>query len=102
MRRIIDGKAYNTETATLIGEASSHLGRSDFGWWEEALYRTRNGRFFLHGRGNARSSWAQPAGQNSYGPGSGIRALSEADAMEWAEKYLPAAEYEAVWTPEEA
>lgn len=30
MKRIIDGKIYNTATATLVAEASSHVGRGDF------------------------------------------------------------------------
>lgn len=42
-KRIIDGKTYNTETATLLGhrEASDNP-------FEERLFKNRNGAFFLH------------------------------------------------------
>lgn len=102
MRQIIEGKVYDTSTASPLGEASSHLFTSDFGWWSEELYRTRNGRFFLAGEGNAASSWSEPAPGGGRMPGAGIRAMSEAEAQEWAERYLSAEEYEAIWTAEEA
>jgi len=86
MNKIIDGKMCNTDTAILLAEAESHEGRSSFGWWQESLYRTKAGRYFLQGEGHANSSWATPCG-NSRGPGSGIRVLSEGDAREWVERY---------------
>ena len=86
MKRIIDGKIYNTDTATLIAEASSHVGRSDFSWWEEELYVTPKGRFFVYGEGHAMSRWAEPVG-NMRGPGSGIEALTAAEALEWCERH---------------
>jgi hypothetical protein len=55
MRQIIDCKRYDTETATLIGEADSlHAGASstsDFNYWEAGLYRTPRGNYFLAGEG---------------------------------------------------
>lgn len=45
MKRIIDGKTYNTETATRVGGASEdpyHPGEFDL------LYQTRHGAFFRH------------------------------------------------------
>ena len=103
MRRIIEGKAYDTSTATLLGSATSpRYYRTDFGWWSEELYRTPRGRYFLAGVGNAASSWSEPAPGGGSGPGSGIRAMTETAAQEWAERYLTTAEYEAIWTAEEA
>src|SRR5208337_810535 len=46
MRRVIDSKAYDTETAELVESWSHDDSRSDASW---ALYRTRNGAFFLVG-----------------------------------------------------
>ena len=86
MKRIIDGKIYDTRTATCIAEACSHVGKSDFGWWEEELYVTPRGRFFVHGEGHAMSRWAKPCG-NMRGPGSGIEALTEAEAVAWCERH---------------
>ncbi len=42
-KRIIDGKTYNTETATLLG-----FGEQDDGPWEKALYKNRHGAYFLY------------------------------------------------------
>ena len=86
MRRIIEGKIYDTKTATLIAEAESHLGRGDFGWWQEELYVTPKGRFFVYGEGHAMSRWAEPVG-NMRGPGQGIEALTEAEALAWCERH---------------
>jgi hypothetical protein len=41
MRRIIGGKAYDTETAQGLAEAQKGLGRS------EELYRTKKGSYFV-------------------------------------------------------
>ena len=45
MKRIIDGKTYNTETATCIAKAPQHP--QDDAHFDE-LYRTRHGAFFRH------------------------------------------------------
>lgn len=88
MKAIINGKRYNTSTAILIGTASSNTGHSDFGWWEEVLYKTpRTGAYFLAGEGNARSHYATNLGGGSWGPGSKITPLTKAEAMTWAEQY---------------
>ncbi len=41
-KRIIDGKTYNTETATLLGRWKCEEPR------EEALFKTRHGAYFLY------------------------------------------------------
>lgn len=42
-KRIIDGKTYNTETATLLGRRDP-----DSGPYDEALFKNRHGAYFLH------------------------------------------------------
>lgn len=37
MKRVIDGKRYDTETAELVAEASAICSGSDFDYWEESL-----------------------------------------------------------------
>ena len=37
MRKIINGRTYNTETSKVIGEWSNSYGRSDFHFYEETL-----------------------------------------------------------------
>ena len=94
MRRIINGKRYDTETATLIGEADNLCSgvdsKSDFGYWEAGLYRTKNGRFFLAGEGGPMSQFSHQVGQNSRGGGEDIIPMDAAEALEWAERHLGA------------
>lgn len=88
MKAIINGKRYDTEKAEKIGSASSNVGRSDFGWWEEDLYKTpRSGAFFLAGEGHARSQYATSHGGGSWGPGSRITPMTRAEAQAWAEQH---------------
>lgn len=47
MKRIIEGKAYNTETAQTIARGSSTYERRGKTWLSETtLYRTKGGAFF--------------------------------------------------------
>lgn len=86
MKRVIDGKVYNTETATLIGE-DSYGYSSDFSYWSESLYKTRNGAYFIHGEGGARSKWGRQTSQNTWSGGAGIEVLSEGEAIAWCERH---------------
>jgi hypothetical protein len=95
MKAIINGKRYDTERATLIGEADAlNFGCSstrDFSHWEAGLYRTpRSGAFFLAGRGGPMTRFSRKVDQNSWTGGSGIHPMDRAEALEWAEEYLSA------------
>ena len=87
MKQVIEGKVYNTETADQLASATSGGSTSDFGYWRENFYRTKSGAYFIAGIGGPMSSWAEKCGQNSWTGGSGIRAITEAEAKEWVEKY---------------
>jgi hypothetical protein len=84
MKKVIDGLRYNTSTAIEVATHTSHLSRSDFGWYAETLYRTPRGNWFLHGEGNAASPWSQPEG-NGRGPGEDIRPIPRESARTWLE-----------------
>ncbi len=94
MRRIISGRKYDTDTATLVGEWSSSYPINDFHYEEELLYVKRNGEYFLHGSGNAMSKYAKNMGNNSWSGGEEIIPLSYESARQWAEKHLDADDYE--------
>ncbi len=85
MKRIINGKIYNTETATRIGNSSSECGPGDFRYEDTDLYRTPKGAFFVQGEGGPYSRWSQPCGSNGMSGGSGIEAMTAAEALEWCE-----------------
>ena len=96
MKKIINGKRYDTSTARLIGNAGySYPG--DFEYWSESLYIKKTGEFFLYGEGGARSKYSHRIGQNLWSGGEAIRPLTLREAREWAERYLDAEEYEQVF-----
>lgn len=96
MRKIINGRKYDTETATALGHAQSNVGRSDFKWWYETLYQKKNGEFFIHGEGNAASKYAERCG-DMWGCGERIVPLADNEAREWAERNLTVTVYEAIF-----
>ena len=84
MKLIINGKIYNTDTATRIGNRQ-HSNQGDFHYEDTDLYRTPKGAFFVQGTGGAYSRWSQPCGSNGMSGGSGIQALTTAEALAWCE-----------------
>lgn len=102
MKKIINGKMYNTETAVKLGTGESCLPVNDFGYYKEDLYRKKTGEYFLYGEGGARSKYAKQLELNSFGPSDGFTPLTENGARIWAEKHLDADEYcEIFGEPEE-
>jgi hypothetical protein len=95
MKAIINGLRYDTATAVEIGSANAGLGRGDFRWYDEALYRTpRSGRYFLAGEGGALTRYSQSVPGGGSTSGKRIVTLSPEEALEWAEQNLTAAEIE--------
>ena len=92
MKRIINNKKYDTETAEQIGIWTND--RCDFSSVTEILYRKRTGEYFLHGFGGAASRYALSCGQNTWSGGEKIIPLSYVAARKWAEENLPAVQYE--------
>ena len=86
MKKIIDGKLYDTETAECLHEYWNRLSTSDFKSVEETLYKTKKGTYFLHGRGGGLSVWAEHTGNGS-GYGQAIVPMSEQEAIEWLETH---------------
>ncbi len=94
MKKIINGKRYDTETAKYITEWESGY-PSDFSYFCETLYIKRSGEYFIHGEGNAASRYAESAGMNTWRSGERIIPLSYEDARAWGEEHMDADEYEA-------
>ena len=97
MKKIINGKAYDTDTATRLGAWWSSQDVRDWHHVEETLYRKRTGEHFLHGYGGPMSKYARAEGQNSWSGGERIMPMSYDEAREWAEKHLTADEYEEIF-----
>ena len=90
MKKIINGKLYDTDTAKMLGLDG---GGDGFKAWHEELYQKRTGEFFLYGHGGAMTKYAQALGDNSWSGGEKIMPLSLAAAREWAEEHLDADVY---------
>lgn len=86
MKRIINGRRYNTEAKGTreIARRAADCYVTDLRWWEETLYRTLHGSWFLAGEGNAMTRWATSCVDGT-GPGKGIKPLSAREAREWLE-----------------
>ena len=85
MKKIINGKKYDTETAKLIGRYRSELGRNDFRYFGEELFLKKTGEYFLFGEGHGMSKYRSFNG-NSYSWGEEIAPMSKDEAFEWASK----------------
>lgn len=86
MRKIINGKMYDTETAKLIDSFSNDLHYLDFGWMAENLYQKRTGEFFLYGQGGGLTKYAHHFENGCMCDGEKIIPISEAEAKEWVEQ----------------
>lgn len=101
MYRVINGARYNTETAKELGSYSNTYNDRDLNCYIETLYRTKAGKYFLHGEGNAMSQYAECYGANSWGWGAKIIPMTEAEAQQWASEHLDADEYDAIFGADE-
>jgi hypothetical protein len=86
MRRIKNGKIYDTDTATRICHTGNSLSASDFNFDVSSLYVTRRGGFFISGHGGAMSRFAFSNGHGHVGS-SDIIVLSEGEALAEAERH---------------
>lgn len=93
MKKIIDGKRYDTDTAEEIGYCSNGYRPNDLRYCLETLYRTKSGKYFLHGEGNANSRYADERGDTSYS-GQSLVPIDDAEAFEWASLHLKPHEFE--------
>lgn len=81
MLKIIDGKRYNTETATEVCYHGNAYGRSDFKCVNMTLYRTMKGGWFVAGWGGALTRYAYNTGNGSGGQAS-IWVVSDDEARD--------------------
>lgn len=96
MKKIIEGKMYDTETAKEMG-SDSYLYPGDFNHWVETLYKKRTGEYFLHGIGGPMSKYSESCGQNQWIGGQKIIPLSYEAARSWAEEHLSADDYQEIF-----
>lgn len=91
MKKIIDGKLYDTEDAEEICERR-YLGPSDFNYIWEFLFKSSAGQFFISYEGGAATGYAVPEGRGHRG-GAGIKLISVSEAKEFVEEYGTYSDY---------
>lgn len=94
MKKIINSKVYDTDTARCIGGIAYGLEDRLYGWSED-LYCKRTGEYFLCGEGGPGSKYSELAGPSETRGSERVFPLSYDDARAWAEQHLTADEYTA-------
>lgn len=94
MRKVINGRTYNTATSKCIGQWSNGHYTNDFNYCSEDLYKNTKGAYFLFGEGGPMSKYATRSGNNS-GWGEEIIPMTTEEAQGWAEEHLDGEEVEA-------
>ena len=95
MKKIMNGKLYDTKTAERIGYYTNGSDCRNFRWYEEELYRKKTGEFFLYGAGGPLSPYARctsPDGR-SFGDGDALIPQTIDEAKAWAERHMDADDY---------
>ena len=85
MKKIINGKRYNTETATKIAQYHNGLGASDFNYLYEQLYRTPKGAWFIVADGGPNIKYSRIDGNGRAGDNDVFLVLSKDEVYDWLE-----------------
>lgn len=93
MKKVINGKLYDTTTAKRLAFATANCSCSDFGYWEEELYRKKTGEYFLYGSGGAMTKYAKVVETNNWCSGEEVIPMTYQMARKWAEENLESNEY---------
>ena len=96
MKKVINNKVYDTDTARALGTWSDGGTWQDLDHMEETLYRKKTGEFFLHGEGGPATRYAEAQGNNSWTGGERIMPMAYAEAKAWASEHLDGAGFEAI------
>jgi len=94
MKKIINGKMYNTETAEFIADYNSPHFQNDLNFYEETLYLKKTGEYFLFGKGNPGSPYNERTRCNSWTGSCEIIPISLERAKKWVERNLSADDFQ--------
>lgn len=92
MKKIINGKLYDTDTAKAIAGKEENYGRNDFRTFCETLYKKKTGEYFLAGKGGPLTKYVDNC-NGLKGFGEAIIPLTTKEAKSWVETNLPAKAY---------
>lgn len=86
MRRVIDGKRYDTETAQEVHAWDNGRYQSDFRYRAKSLFRTAKGAWFIYHEGGAMTDMARTVGDAS-AAGADIEPVTDRDALAFLESH---------------
>lgn len=92
MKLTINAQVYDTQKALLVAKAANK-GAGKLRSTVEKLYHSRNGNWFLHGKGGALTEYAQQ-GSKTINSGERITPITEDEALDWCELNLAQAAIE--------
>ena len=87
MKQIHGGTLYDTDTATKLAGVSSGSNYTDFSHWEEDLYVTDDGKYFIAGEGGPMTEYAVHHSGNTTSGGSKIKPIDSDEVLIWAEEH---------------
>lgn len=100
MKAIINGKMYDTDTATAV-DNYRYSYPNDLHYYSEVLYRKKTGEYFLCGEGGPASKYCEYLDARSRTSGCRIIPLSIEEAKKWVEEYRSADTYIKLFGPVE-
>ncbi|MBW7954423.1 hypothetical protein H3C61_01290 [Candidatus Gracilibacteria bacterium] len=84
MKKIIQKKLYDTEISKEILKISNKLEITNIGYFEETLYKTESGKYFIYGKGGPQSKFGINEGNITFA-GSDIWVVNKEDILFWVE-----------------
>jgi hypothetical protein len=96
MKKIINGKKYDTESAKALHKYGNNYHLNDFHHYSEILFRKKSGEYFLYGKGGPQSKYA--IGHYGWSTGSErMQPFTVQEAKEWLEENSDADVYESIF-----
>lgn len=96
MRKIINGKKYDTETASLICDYANVQNRTHFYSYSETLYQKKTGEFFIYVEGGPACPYSE-SGRGFACGSAKITPISENEAQKFVEEHGSVEMYEKIW-----
>lgn len=98
LKRIIDGRTFNTATAQSLAYFAHEPGYEEYRHQWESLYQARSGAYFLVGEGMSHTPWSAAIPDcNDRMRGHALLPLTKAEAKHWLELREKTAEYAEVF-----
>tara|TARA_R100001463_G_scaffold135626_1_gene199226 strand:- start:206 stop:544 length:339 start_codon:yes stop_codon:yes gene_type:complete len=89
--KVIDGRRYNTATATEVASYENDCFQGDCYHLSETLFMTPKGNYFIAGFGGAFSKYARRVDQHARIGGDGLEPMTFQEAFAWAEEHCQTA-----------